>query len=95
MNSAIILNELVTNSLKYGVDEVKEPELQVAIWEEADVLHMRVSDKGPGIKSENTESGFGLTIIRTLLEGCKGAIKTKTDESGFHVFIKIKEYIFI
>ena len=92
MSIGIILNELITNSLKYGVDGIKEPELEVVIWEEADVLHIRVSDKGPGIKSENTESGFGLTIIRTLLEGCEGEMKTRADESGFHVTIQLKDY---
>ena len=94
MPIGIILNELITNSLKYGIEGTSDPVLRVTIWEEEQVLYLRVSDTGSGMKNENSESGFGHTIIRTLLEGCDGEMDIKSDKSGFHVTIKVKEYIF-
>ena len=93
MPIGIILNELIINSLKYGI-EGETPELKVAIWEENEILFLRVSDTGSGVKSGNSEKGFGQTIILTLLEGCNGGMETKTDETGYHVIIKIKDYTF-
>lgn len=95
MPIGLILNELITNSLKYGLDTSGALHLRIAIWEENNTLLICVSDKGQGFDSKKVRTGFGHTIIQTLLESCEGVMDTESDTTGFHVTISIKDYTFV
>lgn len=61
----LILNELVTNSLKYAFD--KEGTITIHTSKENDLIYMSVQDDGRGY-DPSSNSSLGLTIVRTLTE---------------------------
>lgn len=75
----IIINEFVSNSIKYAFKGVRSPKITVSIHEEQDFLSIVVSDNGVGFKAEAQSSGIGLDIIKTLVKS-----KFKTDVHFFH-----------
>jgi PAS domain S-box-containing protein len=74
----LILNELLTNSVKHAFRSSKPPEITVKIRTNMDKVAMTVSDNGTGLpptvdlfKSES----FGFKIVRLLTEQIDGQIK--------------------
>ncbi|MEP1097590.1 MAG: histidine kinase dimerization/phosphoacceptor domain -containing protein [Cyclobacteriaceae bacterium] len=88
----LILNELVTNSIKYGFHDVDQPVLSISIQETEDKLVILVGDNGQGIVKKEIKSGFGHTIINTLLESMSGTMETEMTPSGYRTTIKIADY---
>ncbi|MEQ9404672.1 MAG: histidine kinase dimerization/phosphoacceptor domain -containing protein [Cyclobacteriaceae bacterium] len=88
----LILNELITNSIKYAFENEKNPTLRIEIFEESQTLNIHVIDNGPGINEEKNQTGFGHSIINTLLDSMSGSIEYKNLPGGFHTLIKIEEY---
>ena len=68
MNIGLILNELLTNAVKYAYPEDSPGEIYVALDRENDCLLLTVSDHGKGIKPgfSETDKGTGLQIIELL-----------------------------
>ena len=71
----LILNELVTNSVKY----VDDPELSVSIHfklEESNLI-IEYGDSGPGLSQEMFENsnGFGLRMVSLMLKQLQGSIQ--------------------
>ena len=88
----IILNELTTNSLKYAFKQVKCPKLSIRLYEENGQLVLAFMDNGPGTNEEENKSGFGTTIINTLLDNVNGSIKKETLNPGYLVTISFTNY---
>jgi two-component sensor histidine kinase len=67
----LIVNELITNSLKYAFPENRQGEIMLSLQQIEDQLEMEYEDNGVGIpkdfdwKSSNT---LGLKLVRTLVE---------------------------
>lgn len=84
----LIVNELVSNSLKYAFPENCPGEIRVRLLEKESCLYLTVSDNGIGM-SETPEiqgSGFGSELIRLLttqLEGKMTSITQKGTEVSF------------
>jgi two-component sensor histidine kinase len=82
---ALLLNEISTNFLKYGVIDNKSPLLYVAISQKEDNLTVRLSDNGPGIPPgvnlDNVKS-LGFRLIKIFLKQLK-ANHTISSDSGF------------
>lgn len=79
----LILNELVTNSLKHAFPNGKKGEISVLLSQEGEnKLKMIVGDTGTGfpenIDFKNTES-LGLQLVNTLVDQLKGSIELKRD----------------
>ncbi len=89
---ALIINELITNSLKYAYKNIDHPRLKVIIVEEAkDRLDMQVIDNGIGfttIESKKNNS-FGIKLIGSLIAQLEGTIK-KSNSNGTQWNINIK-----
>lgn len=60
---AIIINELVTNTIKYGLKGTAKPTIRVVVAQRKDMIHMEYSDNGRGFSNEVLESDFALTNI--------------------------------
>ncbi len=88
----LILNELITNSIKYAYRKNSSPWLTIKVEEKSGELTLLVHDNGPGIPLEKEDSGFGHTIVNTLLESLSGTIQNKKSADGFYVDIKLKDY---
>ena len=79
----LIINELVSNALKYAFEPEEKGFISIQIKEVNKTVHLVVEDNGKGIPEEidfkNTES-LGLQLVVTLVEQLDGKIEYKNDE---------------
>lgn len=87
----LMINELITNSIKYGIADVPKPILGIEITEKEGCLSLLIFDNGEGISSNNKE-GLGFTIIRSIIENMDGSIQYKKEDSFFYVEVNLREY---
>ncbi len=89
LSIGLVLNELITNSLKYAFVNHLSPKLTICITDANDVLQIIVKDNGPG--APDILNGFGWTIIRATAASHKWEIKTRND-GGFEVSILLTDH---
>lgn len=86
----LILNELVSNSMKYAYPEGKEGEIQVEIKEEGGKVKIRVDDFGVGLpegfKIEDSDS-LGLDLVDTLVDQIDGELILNTEKGTKYLII--------
>ncbi|MFC1569704.1 PAS domain S-box protein [bacterium] len=75
LSVGLILNELVTNSLKYAFPDDRNGSVRIALKRKNDDIILEVSDEGIGISSEltNDSKGLGISLVRMLSEQIKGS----------------------
>lgn len=88
----LIINELITNSLKYAFKGRKRGLITVAVKKKGETLNISVGDNGVGLSKKvdyrNTES-LGLQLVVTLTEQLNGKIKLdRTKGTKFTVSFK-------
>lgn len=73
---ALIVNELVTNALKYGKASDSESIIRVSLHEAGKGYELRISDNGPGMEEPKPDqlSSFGLKLIYSLTDQLDGSI---------------------
>lgn len=92
----LIINELVSNSLKYAFPENSKGVIFVKIHiRDSNILHLYVGDNGIGLddvqKIEETDS-LGLKLVRMLVKQHGGDIKINgTNGTLFEINLKIKD----
>lgn len=82
INSAIplglIINELISNSLKYAFPEGRKGEIAIAVTKDGHTITVRFRDTGIGIPADldwkNTPS-LGLRLVNTLVDQMNGTIE--------------------
>ncbi len=87
----LIMNELVSNALKYAFHSQPDPKLGIRIvLRDAKDIHLEVEDNGIGYTpgAEDPEKSFGTKMIHLLVKELRGTIQYKS-EDGTSVFIKI------
>lgn len=76
INLGLILNELLSNSLKHAFSEEGEGEVSISLSSSDDgYVELRISDNGKGICGEAIDSKgktFGLDLVKMLVEEMKG-----------------------
>ncbi len=77
---ALILNELITNSLKYGLINLTDGQISIKINHEVDKTTLHYTDNGKWIEPKK-ESSFGLSLIEIFTEQLDGSY-TRTIEKG-------------
>lgn len=99
----LIVNELMTNSLKYAFPDGKLGLIDVSLYEKDNLLHVSVSDDGIGLDSAliqylNNDTvvgaakfGFGTRLIKTFAKKLDATIKADRD-NGSSIQILIKDY---
>lgn len=80
----LIINELITNSLKYAFDHTSHPEISLTLKKEGDGLRLIVADNGVGFDPKSTtKSSLGMRLIHSFakrlkadfeLDGTKGTV---------------------
>ncbi|MCW7468082.1 PAS domain S-box protein [Leptospira kanakyensis] len=73
----IILNELITNSMKHAFNEINHAVIGLKIFREDKKLYLEYSDNGLGIPesvSFENSPGFGLQLIGMLVDQIEGKI---------------------
>lgn len=89
--AGLIINELVTNSIKHAFNDEKEGIIFINLYTKDNILFLEVSDNGKGFPKEvdfkNTNS-LGLQLVNTLVEQLNGSIELKQNkEKGTGFFI--------
>jgi two-component sensor histidine kinase len=88
----IILNELITNSLKYAFPEGQGGLLEVSLFERENCLVLMVKDNGIGqIAGKHSGTNFGMKLIRAFEHKLGAAIEI-VSENGYQVTCKISKY---
>lgn len=89
----LIVNELLTNALKYAFPEGIHGKISISLKEENDNLLLKISDNGigktEGLKPKGT--GFGTQLIQLLTQQLHGTI-SKEYSNGTAVFFSFKDF---
>jgi len=93
----LILNELITNSIKYSFAEVDEGEIEVTIkrLNNQNDYQLKVSDNGAGLpQSLEIEKlpSMGLKLVKSLSRQIHGSFETMVDAKA-HFIVKFTETI--
>lgn len=74
---ALIVNELVVNSLKYAYKDIEHPNFKIQVKAVNDKLEIDISDNGIGFteKEGDKANSFGLKLITSLTQQLDGSIK--------------------
>lgn len=89
----MILNELVTNSMKYAFAETRTGVISVRLQADGSVLRLVVEDNGRGLSEPfnvQTSQSFGYKMIRAFVQKLKGSITIGKDQ-GTRVSIEFKK----
>ncbi|RXK14648.1 hypothetical protein CP965_04175 [Halarcobacter mediterraneus] len=87
----LIVNELVTNAIKYAFDG-KDGIITISLNNHKDGILLEISDNGKGIQTNDTPS-FGQMMVESLAEGqLEGKLNIKTDH-GTHISLWFKNKI--
>ena len=93
----IVINEIVTNSLKYGVPEEGEGKISIAIEKlNHPYFVLYIGDEGPGLPQDiNIEkaNSFGLNLVNSLTKQLKGDIEIDSDKTGANFILQFQEVI--
>jgi PAS domain S-box-containing protein len=79
----IIMNELITNSMKYAFDGMKDARISVKAEKEDGMAVITVGDNGQGFPDEfltEKDSGFGLQLVRLLARQLNGSVERQGRE---------------
>lgn len=92
----LIINELITNSIKYAFDKSQEGEIRVDLREnEQDQLCLVVSDNGRGASEEgdfkDRSTNFGSDLVQVLIKKLKGSL-TQDSHNGYTTTIVFDRY---
>lgn len=78
----LLVNELVSNSLKHAFDNLADARIEVEIQKE-DENHLRITYFDNGVwKPQVEHSAFGLVLIDTLIEQLDGTKEVKREAGG-------------
>ncbi len=91
----IVINELITNSLKYASDG-HETELKISIMQYTDSISVIMTDNGPGLPEDmdiKKSSSLGLKLVFSLVRQLHGEI-TQTNDNGcrWEIVLKTKNH---
>ncbi len=89
----LMVNELISNALKYAFPNDQNGEIQLSLKEKDDRIHLGISDNGVGLPEdldvENSES-LGLQLVYTLADQLEADIKV-TSEKGTNYLITFEK----
>jgi two-component sensor histidine kinase len=89
----LIVNELLTNALKYAFPEGVKGQISISLTQKDNDLLLKVSDNGIG-KTEGSKpkgTGFGTQLIQLLTKQLNGTI-TEEHTNGTSVFFNFKNF---
>ena len=77
----LIVNELLTNTLKYAFPEGQQGKVEIKLYKQADgALHLEVSDNGVGKSGQTKGTGFGGQLISLLTQQLNGTMQEEMKE---------------
>lgn len=86
---ALILNELVTNSVKYAFSDTAYPKIELEIEHKDSWLSMRYFDNGKWQENPDSDN-FGTSLIDVFTEQLDGEYQLNKSNSGTEYLFKLK-----
>lgn len=83
---ALILNELITNSLKYGLLEVEKGKIEIKIHQEDGKIILDYADNGTWVEPKKASS-FGLSLIEIFADQLRGSYTRETGNGTAYHFV--------
>lgn len=82
----LLLNELLTNSMKHAFDGIPSPEISLTIYRVDETIFCSYADNGKGLSSVQIgqSKSLGFTLIQTLLQQLESNFEF-IDKSGFGI----------
>jgi two-component sensor histidine kinase len=70
----LILNELITNSIKHAFHEIEEPNISITLTKKDGLIELVMKDNGMGTTLENLNenTGIGMSLIQSLVDQIEG-----------------------
>ena len=102
MRLEVIINNLMSNAIRYSNKDIDNPTIEITINSNAETTVIKVIDNGIGIEEEyqekifgmfhrgvdhNTGSGLGLYIVKETVDKLKGKISVKSTLKKGTMFI--------
>ncbi len=84
----LIVNELVTNSMKYAFPGDTRGRLSVSVKKSGETVLLQVIDSGRGIPDSMGREGFGLMLVSILTEQLNGVFSNVHTSEGFSSEVK-------
>ncbi|MCT4663831.1 MAG: sensor histidine kinase [Flavobacteriales bacterium] len=89
----LILNELITNSLKYAHSQEEFLQINISISQKKDEsFSIHYHDNGTGILTEKHQENFGLYVIDTMVKQLMGSSKSYNN-NGAHFEFSFREKV--
>lgn len=92
----LIINELVTNALKYAFPEGREGTVEIALWkDEAGKLNLKVADNGVGTVATPDLKGstsFGTNLVQMLSKKLKGTPQVEASPAGHATLVAFENF---
>ena len=87
----LIINELITNSIKHGFKGKNEGIISVKIYIRNDLIILDYQDNGNGPKTIKVDgTGLGSILINSLVDQLKGKLEESSKINGVHYIISTK-----
>jgi two-component sensor histidine kinase len=89
---ALIINEAVTNSIKYAFNETPAPKIFVSMYESEGLVHLIITDNGQGfvLNDEIEAKSLGIQLIKGLSKEIRGVLSIE-GKNGAEVTIHFKK----
>jgi two-component sensor histidine kinase len=90
--ASLIVNEVVTNIYKHAFGERKSGMIKFDLYEDEDLITIRIEDNGTGFKTDSSEesSSLGLHLIKVLSEQINATYVYKNKEEGRGAYFKLQ-----
>jgi two-component sensor histidine kinase len=90
----LIINEGITNALKYAFPKGRRGNIMIRLWEEDEILNVVLEDDGVGMEKapKRTDStNFGSSLIQLLSKKLKGKMEISSEE-GTRMAFRFERY---
>jgi two-component system, sensor histidine kinase PdtaS len=84
----LIINELVSNAMKYAFINQPNPILTIQLQQKEDQMNIKIADNGSGMAlpvEDISTNSFGLKMVSTLVKELKGTLQTQTENGTIFI----------
>ncbi|HEY8245684.1 MAG TPA: ATP-binding protein [Hyphomicrobium sp.] len=81
----LVINELVTNALKYAFPDGRAGRIRIAFARRQDSLVLAVEDDGGGMHGEVQGTGMGMQLLNGLARSLEGKVELNSSATGTRV----------